>query len=373
MKDIKESNFISKSTKKTLLMVVNVVLIVALLAISTYAWFFRNLADNVDSEQIQFTAGLTLEVNLEDNEETYGYSKTIGGFSSSALSKEITGDGVQSHFLYPKLATHKESGLYYPDTKDDRGWSDSGSMAAQSDYIYRTLYFRSSIPVDIYLAKGSYVKSVSEAKGKPLISSEQEKLDADRVVSEPDANNNYYSKDCVVGAVRVAFVDTTTDADNPTTNLLWIPRPDIFCGLQTDKSIQMYAPNEVPDFKDISTQSSVSNPYGPDSEANIVPNPGEHWYYTIDKAHHQITTTKLASVEEGGKFVTGTSNLPSVNATSPKYGYVGTTTKAEGSTDKYYRTAINVAIWIDGCDAEARKEFVGGKFNANFQFVGIGK
>ena len=52
MKDIKESNFISKSTKKTLLMVVNVVLIVALLAISTYAWFFRNLADTVDSEEI---------------------------------------------------------------------------------------------------------------------------------------------------------------------------------------------------------------------------------------------------------------------------------------------------------------------------------
>lgn len=366
MKDIKESNFISKSTKKTLLMVVNVVLIVALLAISTYAWFFRNLADNVDSEQIQFTAGLTLEVNLEDNEETYGYSKTIDGFSSSALSKEITGDGVQSHFLYPKLATDATSGLYYPDTTDDTGWSDSSCMVAQSDYIYRTLYFRSSIPVDIYLTNGSYVKSVSEANGKPLISSVPENLDADRVVSEPDANNNFYSKDCVVGAVRVAFVDTTTDADNPTTNLLWIPRPDIFCGLQSDKSIQMYAPNTVPNFKNISALSSVTNLYD-----TIVPNPGEHWYYTIDKANHQITTTKLNSVKEG--FVTGTSNLPSVNATSSKYGYVGTTTKAEGSTDKYYRTAIKVAIWVDGCDAEARKEFVGGKFNANFQFVGIGK
>lgn len=368
MKDIKESNFISKSTKKTLLMVVNVVLIVALLAISTYAWFFRNLADTVDSEQIQFTAGLTLEVNLEDNEETYAYKKTIDGFSSSALSKEITGDGVQTHFLYPKLATHEESGLYYPDTTDDNGWLDSSTMVAQSDYIYRTLYFRSSIPVDIYLTNGSYVKSVSEANGKPLISSVQENLDADRVVSEPDVNNNYYSKDCVVGAVRVAFVDTTTDADNPTTKLLWIPRPDIFCGLQSDKSIQMYAPNTVPNFKNISALSSVTNLYN-----TIVPNPGEHWYYTIDKANHQITTTKLVSVEENGKFITGTSNLPSVNATTSKYGYVGTTTKAEGSTDKYYRTAIKVAIWVDGCDAEARKQFVGGKFKANFQFVGIGK
>lgn len=364
MKDIKESNFISKSTKKTLLIVVNIILIVALLAISTYAWFFRNLADNVDSDEIQFTAGLTLEVNLEDNEDTYAYSKTIDGFSSSALSKEITGDGVQSHFLYPKLQTDPDSGLYYPDTTDDTGWTDYSTMTAQSDYIYRTLYFRSTIPVDIYLTNGSYVKSKSEANGKPLISSLKADLDSERIVSEPDANNKYYSKDCVVGAVRVAFVDPV---ENNST-LLWIPRPDIFCGLNNEGSITMNAPNTVPNFKNISTVSlsASDNLY-----SSIVPNPGEHWYYTI--ANNQITTTKLTSVEENGNFITGTSNLPSVNATSSKYGYVGTTTKSEGSSDKYYRTAVKVAIWVDGCDAEARKQFVGGKFNANFQFVGIGK
>ncbi|MGN0459441.1 MAG: hypothetical protein ACI4HL_00850 [Ruminococcus sp.] len=364
MKDIKEPNFISKSTKKTLLIVVNIILIVALLAISTYAWFFRNLADNVNSEEIQFTAGLTLEVNLEDNEDTYAYSKTIDGFSSSALSKEITGDGVQSHFLYPKLATDETSGLYYPDTTDDTGWTDYSTMTAQSDYIYQRLYFRSSIPVDIYLTNGSYVKSKSETNGKPLISSEQEKLDSDRIVSEPDANNNYYSKDCVVGATRVAFVDPVEKEST----LLWIPRPDIFCELNGSGKIVMNAPNTVPNFKNISTLSSVTNLY-----SEIVPNPGEHWYYTIDTANHKIDTTELASVEENGNFITGTSNLPSVNAVSSKYGYVGTTTKADGSTDEYYRAVIDVAIWVDGCDAEARKQFVGGKFNANFQFVGIGK
>lgn len=363
MKDIKESNFISKSTKKTLLMVVNVVLIVALLAISTYAWFFRNLADNVDSELIQFTAGLTLEVNLENNEETYGYSKTINGFSSSALSKEITGDGVQSHFLYPKLATDEQSSLYYPDTTGATGWSDYSTMVAQSDYIYQRLYFRSSIPVDIYLANGSYVKSVSETTGKPLMSTTKANLDSDRVVTVPDALGNYYSKDCVVGATRVAFVDPTEQKST----LLWIPRPDIFCGLNGEGNIVMNAPNTVPEnFSSIEPLSSVNNPY-PD----IVPNPNEHWYYKI--ANDQISKITLNNVEKKGNFLTGTKNLSPINEPNPEYGYVGTTTKAADSTDEYYRTVIDVAIWVDGCDAEARKEFVGGKFNANFQFVGIGK
>ena len=366
MKDIKEPKFISKSTKKTLLIVVNVILIVALLAISTYAWFFRNLADNVDSDEVQFTAGLTLEVNLEDNEDTYAFQKTIKGFSSSALSKELTGDGVQTHFLYPKLATDEESGLYYPDTSDDSGWTDSGTMIAQADYIYQTLYFRSTIPVDIYLANGSYIKAKTEKNSKPLISSKAGDLDQERMVEEPDVNGNYYSKDCIVGATRVAFVDPIKNEPN----LIWVPRPDIFCGLDGDKKTVMYAPNSVYDAEGF---KSISPTSGGNLYPDIVPNPGEHWYYSIDKANHTINTTKLTKVEENGNFVAGTVNLPSVDASSSKYGYVGTTTKEPGASDKYYRTQIKVAIWVDGCDAEARKDFVGGKFSANFQFVGIGK
>ncbi|MGN0462584.1 MAG: hypothetical protein ACI4HZ_09085 [Ruminococcus sp.] len=374
MKDIKESNFISKSTKKSLLLVVNVILIVALLAIATYAWFFRNLADNVDTEQIQFTAGLSLEVSLTGASDDYANDKTIvrgTDYSESALAMELTGDGIPSHFKYPTLQKNEENeSIKRPDV--NASWPDK-SLAGNVDYIHKTLYFRSTIPVDIYLTNNSYFKATSEIDGKPLVwtstPTEEEKEDY-RLVSSADSAGNYYSKDCVVGAARAAFIDTTTNPDNPTTKLLWVPRPDIFCNIANDSDkVYMTAPKEAKtdDYYSILDALTATHKY-----SEYVPSPDTHWYYT--KNSESSYTKHILNSEtdqvENGKYIVGTSKLPKVDATSSKYGYIGSTKKVNDG-DEYYTTQVDVTIWIDGCDAEARKEFVGGKFSSKFQFVGI--
>ncbi|MCI6651982.1 MAG: hypothetical protein MSH11_00955 [Ruminococcus sp.] len=377
MKDIKEPNFISKSTKKTLLLVVNVILIVALLAITTYAWFFRNLADNVDTEQIQFSAGLSLEVSL-DNQTFKNDITMVRGvdYSTSALTLELTGDGVPTNFKYPVLEKHMDNDtIKRPDVNAE--WPKK-SLAENVDYIHKTLYFRSTIPVDIYLTNSSYFKGISEIKpnsdtaAKPLVwtttPSDAEKEEY-RLVSEPDASGKYYSKDCVVGAARAAFIDTITNPDNPTTKLLWVPRPDIFCNINTEnKKVAIEGPTEEKNdayYKSLGPLSSTH------AYPEYVPSPDTHWYYT-QGSDGKYVKNELNSTHqiEGGNYIVGTNKLSSIDDASPKYGKIGTTTKANPN-DKYYTTQVDLTIWIDGCDAEARKEFVGGKFSSKFQFVGI--
>lgn len=376
MKDIKEPNFISKSTKKTLLLVVNVILIVALLAIATYAWFFRNLADNVNTEEIQFTAGLSLEVSLTGASDDYANDKTIvrgTDYSESALAMELTGDGLVSNFMYPTLQKNEENeSIKRPDV--NASWPNK-SLAGNVDYIHKTLYFRSTIPVDIYLTNNSYFKATSEIAGKPLVwtstPTEEEKEDY-RLVSNADSVGNYYSKDCVVGATRAAFVDTT-DEDNPIKRLLWVPRPDIFCNIATDsEKVYMTAPKTVQDDAYYSSLDALPATH---KYYKYVPSPDTHWYYTKNasgsatKYTQHILNSETNQVENG-TYIVGTSKLPKVDAISSKYGYIGSTKKVNDG-DEYYTTQVDVTIWIDGCDAEARKEFVGGKFSSKFQFVGI--
>ncbi|MDD6645749.1 MAG: hypothetical protein PUE67_06810 [Oscillospiraceae bacterium] len=375
MKDIKEPNFISKSTKKTLLLVVNVILIVALLAITTYAWFFRNLADNVDTEQIQFSAGLSLEVSLDN--ETYKNDITMVrgvDYSTSALTLELTGDGVPTNFKYPVLEKHMDNDtIKRPDVNAE--WPKK-SLAENVDYIHKTLYFRSTIPVDIYLTNSSYFKGISEIKpnsdtaAKPLVwtttPSDAEKEEY-RLVAEPDASGKYYSKDCVVGAVRAAFIDTTAK----TTKLLWVPRPDIFCNFNIEKNkVAIEGPTEEKNdayYKGLAPLSPIPE----HAYKDYVPSPDTHWYYTIGSdGKYDKNVLNSTNQVEGGNYIVGTSELSSVDDASPKYGKIGTTTKANPN-DKYYTTQVDLTIWIDGCDAEARKEFVGGKFSSKFQFVGI--
>lgn len=378
MKDIKEPNFISKSTKKTLLLVVNVILIVALLAIATYAWFFRNLADNVDTQQIQFTAGLSLEVSLTGDSDDYANDKTIvrgTDYSDSALAMELTGDGLVSNFKYPTLEKHPDNEtIKKPNINAE--WPEK-SLSGYVDYIHKTLYFRSTIPVDIYLTNNSYFKATSEIAGKPLVwtsTPTEEEKENYRLVSNADSVGNYYSKDCVVGAARAAFIDTT-DEDNPIKRLLWVPRPDIFCNIATDSDkVYMTAPKTVQNDAYYSSLDALkftaTHKYD-----EYVPSPDTHWYYTKNasgsatKYTQHILNSETNQVENG-TYIVGTSKLPKVDATSSKYGYIGSTKKVNDG-DEYYTTQVDVTIWIDGCDAEARKEFVGGKFSSKFQFVGI--
>ena len=378
MKDIKEPNFISKSTKKTLLLVVNVILIVALLAIATYAWFFRNLADNVDTQQIQFTAGLSLEVSLTGDSDDYANDKTIvrgTDYSDSALAMELTGDGLVSNFKYPTLEKHPDNEtIKKPNINAE--WPEK-SLSGYVDYIHKTLYFRSTIPVDIYLTNNYYFKATSEIAGKPLVwtsTPTEEEKENYRLVSNADSVGNYYSKDCVVGAARAAFIDTT-DEDNPIKRLLWVPRPDIFCNIATDSDkVYMTAPKTVQNDAYYSSLDALkftaTHKYD-----EYVPSPDTHWYYTKNasgsatKYTQHILNSETNQVENG-TYIVGTSKLPKVDATSSKYGYIGSTKKVNDG-DEYYTTQVDVTIWIDGCDAEARKEFVGGKFSSKFQFVGI--
>lgn len=337
MKDTKEIKFISKFTKKNLLIIVNVILLVALLVISTYAWFYHNLIDEVKTDVVQFDGSSDLEVSLDGT--NYAYSKTME-LDSASLSKEITGNGLVSSFSrVSTIADTTFTNVLVPNTGST--WDD----AKTGDYIIQKIHFRSKQNMTVYLGDGSYVKGEDELIGGalygPNVKNKSKVTDVKDTTSSGSQIN--VSKDCIVGATRIAFLD----GDALTNKFIWIPRPDLF--YMTDNN----GVNILKHTEDGSPISVSGYPF---------PNSDKHIYYSKTKAKETYPYK-----ETGAHTLAGVSSLATTTSHSDSNKLV---TLTKTGNDTYYRGAINVVIWVEGCDSEARRAFAGGKFKVYMQFVG---
>lgn len=224
-------------------------------------------------------------------------------FLSDLSITEITSDGKT--FYKPKLT--QVDGLAIPDT--DAEW-DKASI--NDEYLSFDIYMRTKNTTTVYITSGTRVAPVSE-----------------NLIGENAGNKSSdgdFSRDCVVGAVRMSFLNTCMTETNG--RLLWIPAPNIlFDSTKEDDKV--------------SINESSGDSY-------------RHYYWNV-------TESSKTKVEYDSAI------------TNPKkdytFGYKKTFALLERKNkgDEYMVGKTTVNLWIEGEDAEARLAMVGGKFNVTIK------
>lgn len=293
---------------------------------------FQSTKNNYQYTMSQYTKNLNLRDVITADGEHYD---VLADFSPV----DITGDGVT--LVRPSM-TDKNKDI-------DRTGSTFTTVSPNKEYICFDMYFRSDEECMVFLDKGSFVKgAIEETPGDGnLVNTELLAGGGGRKAKEGN-----FSKDAVVGAVRIAFVNYEgfVEGDDPDNRkdkaeLLWLPRPDIHLNTTTTNTGWTLSTNVQPE--------QIYDYYG--ATDKLIGFPADtytHHYYSYGTADDG---QQLGDVNYD-KTVTDTKRLP-ICEVKEKIG------------DFYYgKTQVN--IWIEGCDAEARRAVSGGQFQINFDLAG---
>lgn len=312
----------SKKIKK--LIIANSLLLVFLVAGFVYAWFASNFGSTVDGDEVEVIADSALEISF-DGQTWKNYLNLTDSNSDIDWTKlefkDITGSG-NGHFLRPAL-TQFDS---YAQVDPSGEWNDP---IVNEDYIKFDLYLRSTDQLNVYLGDGSTVQPLAQ------------KLIGPYTTSEADANHKSsygdFSKDLVAGAVRVSAVDASSSH-----LFTWIPRPNIYLAAGPSAPITSY---------DISTSAASGGTF-------VGVSPYKHYYYASATETEDMTQY---GDNAGENLITGDITKSIVDLNKDKYKLASLTTP-KGT---YYQEKVTVYIWLEGCDNEARRAFVGGKFRVS--------
>ena len=220
---------------------------------------------------------------------------------------EITSDGTD--FYKPKLT--QENGKAKPDT------SSVWDVADKDSYLSIDVYMKTGEDHVVNLNSGTEISPISTT-----LTGEQ---------SGNKSDDGDFSKDCIVGAVRLSTVNST----DSTIKNLWIPAPQIHYDSE-EKKVTL---------------------------GNISGDTFEHKYWKVAKNSDGKTGMPqgTAPVKYEG-VITNTND----NFKLGKNCKFAELTKKQPS-DKYATGMTTVNIWVDGEDDEARFAMVGGKFKATIK------
>ena len=220
---------------------------------------------------------------------------------------EITSDGTD--FYKPKLT--QENGKAKPDTSSE--WD----VADKDSYLSIDVYMKTGDEHMVYLNSGTEISPNSTT------------LTGENSGNKSDDGD--FSKDCIVGAVRLSTVNS---ADSKLKNL-WIPAPQI---------------HYDSDNKKVTLDNTSGDTF-------------KHKYWKVTKnSDGKIGMPQGTTPVEYEGVITNTNN----NFKLGKNYNFAKLTKNQ-SSDKYATGMTTVNIWVDGEDDEARFAMVGGKFKATIK------
>ena len=283
---------------------------------------------------------------------------------------DVTSDGVT--FSRPELVgdTTASNGRKKPAPDE----SSYYAVEANKEYISFDLIFRCERECNVYIDSGSVVKARCEVEAGKTVENGGTVLSALNIgqsnlsnasltsallntagfsSAENPASAAYnkssygdFSKDAVVGAIRVSFVDynsslnlsnifeNTASLMKNAAEFIWLPRPDIY--LQdtnnTDNDWVLYTV-DVNDPSD--THKAITTVH-------------TYWDYT----NHTVATYSNTVTECNANTIVHL-DIPQYSAENP-------------SQVLYYYGKTRVNIWLEGTDAEARRAIAGGEFYINF-------
>ena len=317
---------------KKLIIIINLFLITALMTVSVYAWFASHVDNRVDAYEITVESDNALELSFDGN--SWGGALNLADYKDSngeSIMKkikfiEITGDGNESNFQVPQLT--QKTNYAEPNTAVDM-WSPA---YANQDYLVFTVMMRSKDKMNVYLSSDSVASPASsvltgENCGNP---------------STYASGADSFSKDCVVGALRVAF------ANQNGTNQVWITNPEYHLNNKVGE--------ETYSMDTDATNTTYSDGTGAEGNNFKWNRPSVHYYFNKSK---NLIKNENALDE-----------LPETVTSNPGAGSTTHIATLDGTPDSngYYKDSVKFVVWIEGCDTEARRALVDGSFNLSFVF-----
>lgn len=327
----------TKSLVMKNLIVMAVLIIIALTGV--ISWFTNKTEATADGINVTCKAPDGLEIAIVphgSNEElkyqtgTITLTKDKYPFLKQLSMEEITSDG--RYFYKPKI-TQNSSGAFV-DTTSNEPWINAENaytnFSANSSLSY--------LSVDVYMrTQGSHKIILSSSTS--VTPQDKDKLTGNVEDIANKSNMGAFSKNCIVGAVRVSTV-----VGNECNNL-WIPAPNIIYEETKDGNGNIITRKVRTDLD--KTQLGFGTFY--------------HKYWQVDpdtskRIGNEAQINKKVITNDKGDYSLGT-NKELLNL------------QGEPDKDGYYTGMVTLNLWIDGEDAEARQAFVGGRFSADFKFA----
>lgn len=309
----------TKSLVMKNLIVMAVLIIIALTGV--ISWFTSKTEATASGINVKCEApdGLEVAIVPHGSKEELKYQtgtidltkcESLSNLFSNLSFEELTSDGL--HFYKPKL--NQSGSTVTVDTTDK--WLDA------EDYAYISHNDGTSIP---YLSLDIYMRS-ENAHTIVLGSDTYIKPNSDKLNGADSGNKSElgdFSKDCIVGAVRMSTV-----VGNETK--LWIPAPNIL--YDYDKGT-------------VSTEIKDKN-----SESF------KHKYW-------KVTDLQPSSDEQVAEDVIVNNNCDYKIGKNDALNIA----LSQDNDDKLFKANFTLNIWVDGEDTEARQAMVGGKFTASIK------
>lgn len=318
--------------KKRNLIFANVFLLLVLAAGATYAWFAINTSANVTLSEVEVKGPGELLMKLTSPIETEWTTNLVLKENDFAKLKmvDVSGKG-NGTFYRPKAVDgngNPGDGTDWLNVSvgQEGGTATTNHNGANVDYMQISVDFKAQSDnnpdsIDLILKAGSKISTVA-----PTAKLQNE--DPDLIENKSTFGN--FSKDYVVGGIRVsAMPDSGVSTDNPI--FLWIPEPNVELKVDGEGENKTYS---------ILTNPETDQPKH--TYVNSISNSGNPKYSTVD-----FTGEKLIS----GQITSGASGTekPIVTLT-------------DTNSDGYYTGSATFYVWLEGCDTEARRALVGGRF-----------
>lgn len=324
---------ISKILKnKKFIIIINLFLITTLMTVSVYSWFASMVDNRVDAYEIQVESDDALELSFTGENGTWGGTLNLadlklGTSSTSVLDSmkfvEVTGNGET--FFSPQLIQKNNYAVVNPS-------GDWPKAVANQDYLQFTVQMRSKEQLKVYLS--------SDSKATP----------ASQVVTGENCGNpssyasgaNAFSKDLIVGALRVSFNNASS------ARKIWIPCPQYHLNNKVGSADYTMTTNAA-----INTNATYVSPALTEGQPYYWNNSYNHYFYDKDKILNTQTVNVITALDD-------------TITTVPTSGDTLLTTLAKDGD--YYVGKVTFTVWIEGCDTEARRALVDGKFNLSLVF-----
>lgn len=281
---------------------------------------------------------------------------------------DITGDGVT--LIRPNME--------YGNWKINTGTDDYSIAEANTQYISFDIIVRSKSPATLSLGPKSYAVGDIE---KATVNNETVDLPDGSLLTGQNVNrlSDYgsFSRDAIVGAVRVAFIDYVDDGSITVNSLLtdpldsklaaapsllWVPRPDLYLNNNGhDQDVTGWSLNTGVDVeRTFNLQSAAMT----DSEYSTY----RHQQYDI------FNNTNNSVVTNANDYVHVSSededDCYRFNDTVELTRLAYDETVQENNMDvTYYYSKVRVRVWVEGTDSESRRALSGGKFRLNFDLT----
>ena len=349
--------------------------------------FMSDSGGKIDFERINVPVSVTLGSTTITNT-----GRVSGADPCNLLADfkpiDLTGDGVT---LYRPEMMPKNRSIDFTATAVDKNIIDN------KQYIAFDLYVRSTNPgFSVRLDKESFVVAAAEVNDHEIgvlateVSNGTVTPSLNHITADKTANYNklrrypsdsttkvtressygHFSEDSVVGATPFTQYDVTSSdfasffgnsySLDPAKSLLWIPRYDIYL-------------QDTTNTNDWTLYTETDSGW---DESNVVFQSGDEMnsgrtitYEEAAAEHRYYDETKINNLNHAARFSTKTAvtdiesadNTVIINAAS-----YGNSSIYDGT---YYYGKCRVNLWIEGCDAEARRAIDGGSFFFGFDLT----